>query len=601
MKSQLIGLELEIYSKLSIRNTNARIAQMGISGFEVVSDASLYDHHDENDDERYGAEIRLSSPIHISTIYQKLHDLYRIVTDSQIDARFNDDDSIRGTTGLHVHFGLSSQYKHNILDMFRLLKNVRDNEHRIEELAARDCNRWARSMEPVVQDVRNAINSISSSRRKFISVQEKLDYIVANTYSNQKNIIETVLDYEHKYLKYRSMGKRLVFFIKSLLNNPVLDIADNRWIDGDDTFIRITKFPKTNSYERQDGDISIKTNFRDGEKIVLRFERVDEEGDDTVRYSDIIPHFAGLMSKATPDRNDNNKMRILFNKYITISDEVDTLLMYLFPIFDLPHEWLFFSEDYDMDKVRIYYDFRNNHTSRAVNRALEFPAVRADIKNKFNQTYTPTTVSKLNTSWFNDLYGYHYDDNRYYGVNATNIGDYYSDGSTKKINTVEFRWASSTISDDLDALVGYFDFLKDIFFNSFTGEAEMKWEHYTLRDITDGSKSNSQSAHHIAVYDSANKLSGRVKCDNLSQKILHRYKGSIDRQLIKYEHKDTDESHKRNIRTEIMQILKANDHRKQKVKATLQKLKASGDTVKYNRVIELSKDRKFDEISSLSY
>lgn len=600
MKSQLIGLELEIYSKLSIRDTNTRIAEMGISGFEVVSDASLYDHYDENDDNRYGAEIRLSSPIHISTAYQKLYDLYRIATDSEIDARFNDDDSIRGTTGLHVHFGLSSQYKHNILDMLRLLKNVRNNESKIEELGARKCNRWARSMEPVVQDVRNAINSISSSRRKFVSVEEKLDYIVTNSYINRQSLIERILNYESEYFNYRSCGKRLTFLIKSLLNNPIIGQADSRWLDGEDSNIRITKFPRTSSYERRDGDISIKTDFRTNDKIVLRFELVDEDSSDTIKYSDFSLHYSGLLSKATPDRNDGNKMRILFNKYINIADEVDTLLMYMFPMLDLPHEWLFFSNQYDMEAIRIYYDYRNQHSDRATRRALEVPGIRADINARFNQTYTPTTVSKLNTNWFNDLYGYHYDDNRYYGANATNIGDYYSDGRTKKINTIEFRWASSTISDDIDSLIGYFNFLKDIFFDSFTGENEMKWEHFTLRDITDQSKDTSGSAHQIAVYDSANMLSGRVKCDNLSNKIRHSYKGAIDSQLIAYNDPRTSNSRKLSIRREILQILEHNNLRKHKVAETLRKLKTAGNVVKYNKAIELSKDRNFDEIYSLS-
>lgn len=277
---------------------------------QYSNDLSQYDRYETRRVHRTGVEIRLESPVSHGKAYDALKDLETICKDPVINAKFHNPENGNGRTdnpemtgenhglvGLHVHFGLSPQVEHSSLDLLRLLLICQANEDRIEELAGRPHNRWAKKLSPIINDVDKAI-------------------------------------------------RRLV---------------------------------------------------------------------------------------------------------------------------------------------------RGNK------------------------------ITSIDTQWFNaNNGGFSLNDPRYYGVNVTNIGmGTHRRGQYKKLNTIEFRWGASEICADVEKSTKYFNLLTYLVDSSFTGEKEMKWGNFTLRDISDSSKTNVhkgkalRNTSVIAVIDKNGKLIGRMGFGNL--------------------------------------------------------------------------------------
>lgn len=549
-KSQLIGLELEIYSRLTPSRLSEKIRRMGIHGFEVVTDASLYDYGDY-----HGAEIRCNAPFRIPEIENKLRDVHRIVTDEEIDAQHNDDDNIRGTTGFHIHFGLSHSRTYNFLDFLRLLRGVYSEESHIEELAMRPCNRWARSMGDVVNEIDNAIASLPRNRENSPrSIQEKIAYLSRS--SGTTSLIDAVFHYNITYSDFKRKARQITRAYKTMFSNSALNGAVQR-------------------YEHDGMDIKLKC-YTSREEDMYKFEfSLCDEGDCGFYVSELYPHLVGL--KQFGSARENSKL--LLNKYIREHEAIDTVFRYIADHLGISQNDFGFCRNYDMKLIRMYYNMFNGHESRAINTAIENESFCEYINSKYRLSYRPASNQILHLDWFSDMLGYHYDDNRYYGVNATNIGEKYRDGRPK-LNTIEFRWASSRLTTNLAATLTYFWKLADIYFESMSSKDTMEWNGHILKDITDVSKridsSGNSDSHSLSVIKD-NRLLGRIHCPTLSHIVKNPYRSSI---------------------LDIMNTGFDNQQKKEMLISHIRHKKNVLESVK-NKFSSLSEDKKIEAISNL--
>lgn len=526
--SQTIGFELEFYTNKSIQGIRSYLLSNGLTNLEVTNDQSLHDYYDNDGDYMQGSEIRTNIPLKWSQSTSTISDLCSIMKDSSLKPTVQDDMD-RGSTGIHVHFGLPRQLNTSLIDMLRLLRNVHDNEEKIERLAKRDCCRWAKSMSQVISEIDDSLRTLNNSGRS----QESFRRIISRmSKSSIARAIQSTIPYGPEYQSFRGKFFRISHIIKNLL------FASNGFSQIDDKYTRsnqekyyISNFGSSSEIISLNGSpISIESIGDENTKYLI-IREVEESTPNAKKYSEIKPLLDNLKTFCSQRRS-----RLFMNKYINKFQEIDLLLNELYPILGLPDRYFNFSTDFNMESIRLMYDINNDHVIEA--------AIRLEENNDFTQKIlresgTPIrrrSLSTLETNWFTELRGYHYDDNRYYGVNATSIGDPIPGGRSKH-NTVEFRWASTSLALNEKAFREYVHYLEKLVDISFTGEREMKWGNYILRDITDPSKKNlvtgKRDSHILAVYVE-NQFIGRIYCDKLSSKITKPNNKKIDSYMMHY-------------------------------------------------------------------
>lgn len=69
--------------------------------------------------------------------------------------------------------------------------------------------------------------------------------------------------------------------------------------------------------------------------------------------------------------------------------------------------------------------------------------------------------------------------NKYQGLNLNNVRN------TRSKNTVEFRYGHGALALNKEAFIDYVEYLKDSWDKSFTGETEMEFMGYTLKDVSE--------------------------------------------------------------------------------------------------------------------
>jgi hypothetical protein len=69
--------------------------------------------------------------------------------------------------------------------------------------------------------------------------------------------------------------------------------------------------------------------------------------------------------------------------------------------------------------------------------------------------------------------------NKYQGLNLNNISN------TRSKKTVEFRYGAGALALNKDAFIDYVEYLKASWDKCFTGETEMEFNGYTLKDVTE--------------------------------------------------------------------------------------------------------------------
>lgn len=181
---------------VGVKGMEKRLKEKCVDLFDVVPDCSLG---------RIGAEVKFKSGIPLKKVNKYIDAMHNIARDTKIEPYFGIDKksnyipphlrsnklfkttAINNTTGLHIHFGLPSDYK--VLDIFRLLQYMDKHHDEVCRLAWRKSNHWAcRPKEHTLKYLKKTLGD--SSERHLHMFSTKNDAVNLSNVDNRYFTIE---------------------------------------------------------------------------------------------------------------------------------------------------------------------------------------------------------------------------------------------------------------------------------------------------------------------------------------------------------------------------------------------------------------------------
>lgn len=139
-----VGVELEFYSNKNLYD-HRRIPESIKADFDQDEDDSLEPSYHGF---QYGFEFKSNGPRSLRRLQNVLDATNKLATMKTIGAHFISE-AERGTTGLHIHFGIKSSFRRSkkkmVTGCLNMIRVSSEREKETKKLALRDCENWAQS------------------------------------------------------------------------------------------------------------------------------------------------------------------------------------------------------------------------------------------------------------------------------------------------------------------------------------------------------------------------------------------------------------------------------------------------------------------------
>lgn len=190
-------------------------------------------HIPQESDEKNGIEIVLTDPVGYNAVPNVIDDLVKYCND--VNGEFVDSN---GSTGLHIHFGMSPEIEYNYLDIIRLCLNANDEEQsgNIFKYAGREGNENSRNIKQTLIGLDHKIVSVINEEKTHVISKEltRQRYLGVNLTnltgeSGSKNTVEfrwasaSICNSTTKFKDYFELLGNMV--MKSFTGETILDYS----------------------------------------------------------------------------------------------------------------------------------------------------------------------------------------------------------------------------------------------------------------------------------------------------------------------------------------------------------------------------------------